>query len=183
LLKYDADGHMDVRTEVMLFMASRAQLASEVIGPALQAGKTVLCDRYISATCAYQGSSGYDTEQIIELGRLAVGTVWPDVTIILDLPVEEGLLRAGRKPGQKTLVNHKHAGQSHLFENAAVDRFDSRPLDYHRKVRKEFLRLPDYYPGFVRIVDASQRDIQGVHTSVVEVISGWAKAHSPSSDS
>ena len=91
LLKYDADGYMDVNTEVMLFMASRAQLVSEVIRPALAEGKMVLCDRFISATCAYQGSNGYATDRIIQLGRLAVGDTWPHLTIIIDLPVEEGL--------------------------------------------------------------------------------------------
>jgi dTMP kinase len=176
LLKYDADGPMDVHTEVMLFMASRAQLVSEVIRPALGVGKAVLCDRFISATCAYQGSNGYDVGRIIELGRFAVDTVWPDLTIVLDLPVEEGLQRTGRKRYQKTKVNHTDAGQSYLFENVVVDRFDSRPLEYHRKVRKEFLRLPDYYPGSVKVVDTSQCDVPTVHARIVEVIAAWAGA-------
>ena len=68
LLKYDAQGAMDIQTEIMLFMASRAQLVTEIIKPALETGKTILCDRYISSTCAYQGSSGYPVEKIIELG-------------------------------------------------------------------------------------------------------------------
>jgi len=170
LLKYDAQGVMDVCTELMLFMASRAQLVGEVIKPALEAGKTLLCDRFISATCAYQGSSGYPVEKIIELGKFAVGDVWPDLTIIIDIPVSEGLERTGRKPYQKTKVNHKDADQAYLFENVVVDRFDSRPLEYHRKVRKEFLRLPDYYPGLVKIVDGSQGDIEAVHEKLKQVI-------------
>jgi dTMP kinase len=93
-------------------MASRAQLVAEIIKPALETGKTVLCDRFISSTCAYQGSSGYSVEKIIELGKLAVGDVWPDLTIIIDIPVEEGLERTGRKPYQKTKVNHEDANQS-----------------------------------------------------------------------
>ncbi len=171
LLKYDAQGIMDVGTELMLFMASRAQLVSEVIKPALEAGKTVLCDRFISATCAYQGSGGYPVEKIIELGKFAVGDVWPDLTIIIDIPVSEGLERTGRKPYQKTKVNHKDADQAYLFENVVVDRFDSRPLEYHRKVRKEFLRLPDYYPGLVKIVDGSHGDIETVHERIKQIIS------------
>jgi len=171
LLKYDAQGVMDVHTEVMLFMASRAQLVSEIIKPSLEAGKTVLCDRFISSTCAYQGSSGYPVEKVIELGKLAVGDVWPDLTIVIDIPAEEGLERTGRKPRQKTKVNHKDANQSYLFKNVVVDRFDSRPLEYHRKVRKGFLKLAQYYPGIVKIVDGSQGDIETVHKKILQLIS------------
>ena len=170
LLKYDAEGQMDVSTEVMLFMASRAQLVSEVIGPALADGKTVLCDRFISATCAYQGSNGYPIDRIIQLGSFAVGDVWPHLTIIIDVPAEEGLERTGRKRYQKTKVNHTDAGQGYLFQNVVVDRFDSRPLDYHRKVRTEFLKLANYYPGVVRIVSGSQRDIDSVHQEIRQIV-------------
>ena len=173
LLKYDAQGVMDVQTEVMLFMASRAQLVAEIIKPALDNSKTVLCDRFISSTCAYQGSSGYPVEKIIGLGKVAVGDVWPDLTIIIDIPVEEGLERTGRKPYQKTKVNHKDANQSYLFKNVVVDRFDSRPLEYHRKVRKGFLKLAQYYPGIVKIVDGSQGDIETVHKKIIEVVKGF----------
>lgn len=171
LLKYDAQGIMDVQTEVMLFMASRAQLVAEIIKPALEIGKTILCDRFISSTCAYQGSSGYPVERIIELGKLAVGDIWPDLTIIIDIPIEEGLVRTGRKPYQKTKVNHEDANQAYLFQNAVVDRFDSRPFEYHRKVRKGFLKLVRYYPGIVKIVDGSQGDIETVHKKILQLIS------------
>ena len=170
LLKYDAQGLMDVHTELMLFMASRAQLVAEIIRPALETHKTVLCDRFISSTCAYQGSSGYPVEKIIELGKFAVGDIWPDLTIIIDVPTEEGLRRTGRKPYQKTKVNHEDANQGYLFANVVVDRFDSRPLEYHRKVRNEFLRLAEYYPRIVKIVDGSQRDIKAVHEKIKRVL-------------
>lgn len=170
LLKYDAQGLMDVHTELMLFMASRAQLVAEIIRPALETHKTVLCDRFISSTCAYQGSSGYPVEKIIELGKFAVGDIWPDLTIIIDVPTEEGLRRTGRKPYQKTKVNHEDANQGYLFANVVVDRFDSRPLEYHRKVRNEFLRLAEYYPRIVKIVDGSQRDIKAVHEKIKQVL-------------
>ena len=172
LLKYDAQGAMDVHTELMLFMASRAQLVAEIIKPALEVGKTVLCDRFISSTCAYQGSSGYPVKKVIELGKYAVRDVWPDLTIIIDIPVEEGLKRTGRKPHQRTKINHEDADQAYLFHNVVVDRFDSRPLDYHRKVRKEFLRLAEYYPGVVKIVDGSKGNIETVHKKVVEAVEG-----------
>jgi len=171
LLKYGAKGIMDVHTETMLFMASRAQLVAEVIKPAIEKGKTVLCDRFISSTCAYQGSSGYPIEKIIELGKLAVGDVWSDLTIIIDIPAEEGLERTGRKPRQKSIANHKDANQSHLFENTTPDRFDSRTLKYHRKVRKWFLMLEKEYPGVVKIVDGSNASIEKVHQKILQIIS------------
>ncbi len=171
LLKYDAKGAMDVRTELMLFMASRAQLVADVIKPSLDERKTVLCDRFISSTCAYQGSSGYPVEKIIELGRYVVGNLWPDLTIIIDIPVKQGLERTGKKPYQKTKINHKDADQSYLFENVVVDRFDSRPLEFHERVRKEFLRLSKYYPGIVKIVDGSEGDIDSIHEKIKKVVS------------
>jgi len=170
LLKYGAKGIMDIHTETMLFMASRARLVAEVIKPAIEKGKTVLCDRFISSTCAYQGSSGYPLEKIIELGKFAVGDVWPNLTIIIDIPAEEGLERTGRKPRQKSIANHKDANQSHLFENTTPDRFDSRSLEYHRKVRKWFLMLEKEYPGVVKIVDGSNASIENVHEKIKQVI-------------
>jgi len=170
LLKYDAKGYMDVATEAMLFMASRAQLVAEVVKPALEAGKTILCDRFISSTCAYQGSNGYPVEKIIELGKFAVGDVWPDLTVIIDIPVEEGRGRTGHKPYQKTKVNHKDANQAYLFENAVADRFDSRTLEYHRKVRKWFLNIGEYYPGIVKVVDG-RACINTVYERILQLIS------------
>lgn len=170
LLKYDAQGEMDVHTEVMLFMASRAQLVAEVIKPVLAEGKTVLCDRFISATCAYQGSSGYPVDKIIEFAKSAVGNIWPDLTIILDISAEQGRSRTGHKKYQKTKTNHKDANQAFLFENVISDRFDSRSLEYHRKVRKWFLELEQYYPGIVKIIDTNNFDIETVHKKIIEIV-------------
>ena len=173
LLKYGAKGRMDVYTETMLFMASRAQLVAEVIRPALEKGKTVLSDRFISATCAYQGSGGYPIEKIIELGKFAVEDVWPHLTIIIDVPAEEGRERTGHKRYQKSKTNHKDSNQNYLFESVTPDRFDSRPLEYHRKVRTRFLRLGKYYPGIVKVVDGSGADIETVHERIVELVKGF----------
>lgn len=167
LLKYGAEGWMDVHTEVMLFMASRAQLVAEVIRPALEKGKTVLCDRFISATCAYQGADGYPAEKIIELGKFAVGDTWPDLTIIIDLPVEVGRKRAGCKRSKSINAEPR---QNHLFDSPTIDRFDARKLEYHRKVRKLFKELPNKYPRLVKVVDGSKADIETVHERVKRVI-------------
>ncbi len=169
LLKYDAQGEMDVHTEAMLFMASRAQLVAEIVKPALKEARTVLCDRFISATCAYQGSIGYPVDKIIELGKFAVGDTWPDLTIILDIPAEEGRNRTGHKRYQREKTNHKDAKQAFLFENVITDRFDSKSLEYHRKVRRWFLKIGEYYPGIVEIIDAAG-DIETVQKRVLEII-------------
>ncbi len=166
LLNYDLR-EMDLRCETLLFMASRAQLVGEVIAPALRAGKTVLCDRFISATCAYQGAAGCEIERIIELGRHAVGQTWPDLTIILDLPVKEGFRRTGRKPASRRRT--KHGDQNALFQDAATDAMEARPVSFHERVRKLFLQLPELYPRPVNIVDASGLP-ETVHTRVMETL-------------
>jgi dTMP kinase len=148
---------MDVRCETLLFMASRAQLVREVILPAVGAGKVVLCDRFISATCAYQGAAGYDVRRIIELGRFAVGEVWPAMTLILDVPAEQGLQRAGRRS--------ETTGQ----EGGRHDAMESRPIDFHRKVRELFLHLPADYPGRIEIIDGAGTPDE-VHEKILEVL-------------
>lgn len=110
---------MSVQCELMLYMASRAQLAGEVIAPALANGKCVLGDRYVSSTIAYQGAGGADTRAISQAARIAVGDTMPDLTVILDIDPEVGLARA-TKDGQ-------------------ADRIESKTIEYHRRVREIFL--------------------------------------------
>ena len=108
LLGYDLS-EMDPRCEALLFMASRAQLVAEVVRPALRAGRTVIGDRFISATCAYQVAAGFPREDVIALGRQAVGDTWPDLTIILDVPPELGFDRTGRTPAHVRTRKKKRA--------------------------------------------------------------------------
>jgi len=111
--------NMSVQCELMLYMASRAQLAREVIAPSLAAGKCLLGDRYVSSTIAYQGAGGADVEAIMLAARIAVGDAMPDLTIILDIDSETGLARAARV--------------------GAADRIESKQIEYHRRVREIFL--------------------------------------------
>ncbi len=146
--------HRDIKPspmcETLLFMASRAQLVSEKVHPALDAGKVVLSDRFISATLAYQGALGVDATQIVALGEIAVGGLWPDLTLLLDLPVEEGLQRIGivREPARKR--QSAPLGQLTLFG----DRLETRSTDYHQQVRAAFRSLDKVYPAPVGHVDA-----------------------------
>ncbi len=161
---------MDVNCETMLFMASRAQLVADVIRPALAAGKTVLCDRFVSSTCAYQGAAGFDPRRVIELARYALNDLWPDVTLILDVDPEKGFERIGRK-AQHVGRNRKADGdQSMLFAGASPDAMEARPIDFHRRVRKLFQELPSYYPRPVIVVDASG-DVETVYRRITEGLS------------
>jgi len=170
LLDHDLS-EMDVRCETFLFMASRAQLVAEVIEPALQAGKVVLCDRFISATCAYQAAAGYDARRVLELGRFAVGDTWPHLTLVLDVPVEEGFRRTGRKPHHAGRHRKRHDGnQGMLFPASRPDAMEARPIDFHRQVRELFLNLPGQYPGRVAVIDGLGSP-QEVHGRVVEALS------------
>lgn len=144
---------LDTATEVLLFMASRAQLVAEKIRPALAAGSAVLCDRFISATCAYQGAAGADLDSIIALGRFAVGDTWPDLTIVLDVPAQVGLRRIA-----------EHRG-------TAADSMESRSLEFHHRVREIFLSLPGggIYPRPVEVVDATGPEDE-VHRRIVQTL-------------
>jgi len=151
LLDHDLSD-MDPTCETFLFMASRAQLVSEVIRPALAAAKTVVCDRFVSATCAYQGTAGFDPVRVIDVARLAIGDTWPDLTIILDVDVDAGFLRIDGRDG---------FGQA--------DAMERRSLEFHRHVRELFLKLPDFYPVPVAIVDGTG-DVETVHQRILECL-------------
>ncbi len=170
LLDFDLS-RMDVRCETFLFMASRAQLVGELVEPAIKAGKVVLCDRFISATCAYQGAAGYDIQRIIEVGRYAVGDTWPDLTVIVDVPTELGFERIGRSPHQAGRRRRGAGQQTMMFADAALDAMESRPIDYHRQVRKLMLNLPREYPGRVEVVDGAA-SAEEVHQRVMEIVNG-----------
>jgi dTMP kinase len=123
--------------ELLLYEAARAQHVAERIKPALDEGVVVVCDRFADSTTAYQGAGRtLDMNTVLHLHRVATGTVWPDLTIVLDIPPEEGLKRAAAARSQ--------------------DRIELEPLEFHRRVREEFLRIAESEPERVKIVDASQ---------------------------
>lgn len=150
--------HLDPTAELFLYLADRAQHVAEVIRPALAAGKAVLCDRYHDSTVAYQGfGRGLDVERLIELGRMATGGLVPDVTVVLDLPVEEGLARA----------RSRNAGAG---ASQSEGRFEALELAFHQRVRDGFLALAAREPGRFAVADATG-DPQSVFRRVQEAIS------------
>lgn len=167
LLDFDLSA-MDVRCEAFLFMASRAQLVTQVIGPALKTGKTCLGDRFVSATCAYQGAAGFDPRRVVELAKYAIGDQWPHLTIVLDVPLAAGLERTKRPINNK---KNETSGDRHptLFHDVHPDAMESRPLDFHKRVRELFLEMPKFYPAPVAIVDGVG-SVDEVQARVMEAI-------------
>ncbi|WP_298436002.1 dTMP kinase [Geobacter sp.] len=129
--------------ELLLYAAARAQHVAEVIAPALVAGKVVLCDRFTDSTLTYQGyGRGLDRELIGHLNTLAAGDVQPDLTVILDCPVELGLSRAMAR------INGTTA--------AREERFEQESRLFHERIRDGFLALAAAAPTRFVVVDGSR---------------------------
>ena len=125
------------RAEVMLFLASRAQLCERVIRPALDAGTWVLCDRFTDSTLAYQGyGRGFDVATLRALNAFATHDLVPDLTLLLDVSVETGLAR----------VN---------FRGLATDRIEAAGEPFHRRLRDGFLQLAQNEPARFAIIDSN----------------------------
>lgn len=120
---FDLDNKgMNPRSEILLFQASRAQLVDEVIQPALKLGKVVLCDRYADSTLAYQGyGHGVDMKTLREIVGFATGELKPDLTVFLDISVEEGLTRRNK--------------------GGDWNRLDDYDKDFHQRVYSGYQRL------------------------------------------
>ena len=153
-----ACGEMAVACETMLYMASRAQLVEQVIRPALSRGACVLSDRYVSSTIAYQGAGGQDTEAVRRVAEVAIGGLWPDLTVVLDLDHEAGLHRS-RLRGQ-------------------LDRMESKDLDFHRRVRAIFLDQARGQGDRFAVVDADA-PVEAVHERIVAAVAAWAGRQRP----
>ena len=137
-------------TELLLMFAARAQHLQEVILPALDAGKWVLCDRFTDSTYAYQGGGrGIDMSRIAQLEQWVQGDRRPDMTIILDLPIDIGLERAGKR--------------------SAPDRFELEKHDFFNKVRDTYLSRAAANPERYSIIDASP-SISDVQQSIQAVL-------------
>ncbi len=166
LLLSDKGDGMDMRCEMLLYMASRAQLVQQQIKPALAAGEFVLADRYASSTIAYQGGGGgLSTDAIMQVAEIAVHGIWPDLTVIFDLPLEESFRRQG-------LVKETSHGPKtgNLFDTSLLqDRIEQRAQDFFERVRKSYLEQAEKWPKRYRVIDASKK-IHQVTSQVNKVI-------------
>jgi len=127
----DPENHMTAECEMLLYMAARSQIVEGLIKPALKKGKIVICDRFLDSTLAYQGYGlGMDIDFIKRLGSFVCAGIKPDLTILMDLPVKEGL----------------------KYRHLKEDRIEKRSLSYHFKVRNGYLKLAGFEPKRIKIV-------------------------------
>jgi dTMP kinase len=147
---------MHARTEILLFQASRAQLVEQVIRPHLNAGGIVLCDRYADSTLAYQGyGRGADLDELRSLIRFATGGLVPDLTLLLDVDVVQGLKRRSA--------------------DGDINRLDALTVDFYQRVRRGFLALAAAEPLRWVVIDANQSQVQvaqDIHKTVLSRLNG-----------
>lgn len=140
---YKNMGHM---TELLLYAAARAQLVEEVIQPALDQGKVVICDRFIESSAVYQGiARGLGVDLVYEVNQFAVGNAMPDITILLDVDAETGI---GRKKQQ-----------------AELDRMESEKLEFHRKVVEGYRLLAERDKNRMVKIDG-RNSIEEIHRQI-----------------
>ena len=137
--------------ELLLFCAARAELVSRVIGPARDAGRDVVCDRFSDSSVAYQGvARGLGAERVEEVCDLATGGVWPDVTILLRIDPDAAAARIGRR---------------------RADRFEGEGIDLQRLVAEGYDEVSRRHPERIRVVDAGG-DREAVHAAVLAEVQG-----------
>ncbi len=147
------DMHIFPLSELLVFMAMRAQHVEQVIMPALQEGKIVLCDRFVDATYAYQGYGRSIDLGIIEtLNRLVTKGIRPNLTVLLDVSVETGLTRKA--------------------ESAPMDRFEIEDLSFHKRIRDAYVKLSEEDPKRFFVIDGSKEQavIQGIIREQAETL-------------
>ena len=139
--------------ELLMMFAARAEHIAQKIQPALDDGKWVLCDRFTDATYAYQGyGRGIPLEKISGLENWVQGKLRPDLTLLMDLPVEVGMERAGKR--------------------SAPDRFESEAWDFFERIRQGYLSIAAEQPSRVKVIDASQ-DLPDVQAQVKTAIEAF----------
>jgi dTMP kinase len=148
-----AHEEMEAMTELLLMFAVRAQAAAQIIVPALERGETVISDRFTDSSLAYQGEArGLGFGPVLALHRLALGSLFPDLTICLMLDVQTGLERVHRR----NLASRSEANEARL---------DRQPADFYRRVEEGYRKLAALEPARFRIIDASG-DASGVAARV-----------------
>jgi len=141
-------------TELLLMLADRAQHVQEVIVPGLREGKIVISDRFVDSTIAYQGyGRGIDSDLLARLNTFACGGLLPALTLLLEVPVNEGLRRANQRRGSETPVDH----------------FEAESVAFHERVREGFLSVARTDPKRVCVIDGQQPP-ENVHTAILSVV-------------
>lgn len=135
-------------SEMLLFMASRAQLVAETIRPALEAGQIVVTDRFLLSTVVYQGhAGGLDVDKIWQVGRVATGGILPRLTLLLDMPLDAAAARLKR----------------------SLDRMEQQGEGFRRRLREGFLAEAHRDAESIKVIDAS-REVDDVHQAILAAV-------------
>jgi len=146
---------MDGKTEALLYAAARRQHLVEKVIPELEAGKIVLCDRFIDSSLAYQGyARGLGINEILQINKFAIGEHMPSITILFDLDPEVGLNRINKD------------------KNREINRLDLEKIDFHNKVREGYHILLGEYKDRIKKIDAG-KSMEVVFGDVQEIIRGY----------
>ncbi|MDD6071349.1 MAG: dTMP kinase [Clostridiales bacterium] len=145
-----AHKEMSHMTELLLYASARAQLVSQVIGPALLEGKAVICDRFVESSAVYQGiGRGLGVDTVYEVNNFALGDVKPKLTIFMDLDAEEGIKRKKKQ--------------------ANLDRMEMEDMTFHKRVVEGYRKLATLYPERIVPIDATL-SIEEIHNRIVEEV-------------
>lgn len=144
--------------ELLLYMASRAQLVGEVIIPSLENGYIVVSERFFYSSIAYQGyAGGLPMDEINAIGRFAARSLEPDLTVILDIDPD--------------IAVRRDKGPVALPDGEQYDRIEKKGVEFQKKVRQGFLEIAGQFPGAIKVVDAS-RSPKAVHEDVKKLVAG-----------
>ena len=141
---------MSYMTELLLYAAARAQLVNQIIRPAIEEGKAVICDRFVESSAVYQGiGRGLGVATVYEVNNYALGEVKPKLTIFMDLDAEDGLKR---KKKQTTL-----------------DRMEQEDIEFHRRVVEGYRKLAELYPERIVPIDATL-GVEEIHSKIIDEV-------------
>lgn len=158
--------NMSSECELLLYLADRAQHVDTVIRPALDRGQTVLVDRFADSTVAYQGyGRGISLETLNFLNRLAVRDLWPQLTVIIDIPVDVGLKRARQRNRE-------------LGTSVTEGRFEAEQLEFHQAIRQGYLELAAAHPERCAVIDGHRAE-EDIAEDIRELVLGRLKPDFP----
>ena len=146
-----ANAEMTTRSEMLLYMASRAQLYEQRIAPAIASGALVLADRFVSSTLAYQGTAGgIDEEEILAVGKVATGNHWPDLTVVFDVDTDVAMKRL----------------------SPLLDRMEQKGVDFHARVRSGYLAQATRWAHRYAVVNSSVAPDAVTH-GLLDAVATW----------
>jgi dTMP kinase len=160
---------MAMRCEMLLYMAARSQMMKELIVPALKNAAVVICDRFVSSTLAYQlGGDDLSSAEIKAVAEIAIGGRWPDLTILLDIPLE----RSSKRVTPKFMLPFPDDVKSTIAREMTKDRIEQRSDEYHEKVRQNYLKQARENPDRYRVVNAD-RPSNEIADEIWQMLQRW----------